>query len=163
MSSITSCRGGIRQSAAVTVWYAECQRGGCGKCREEPRMSRTDSGAVGFLDQVYTELRLTEGLLFAPASVPTDETIDHWQGVGDWLNLAERMDADRIFFVGDDPVLVFSALPDGASERDAIRVYRQAWSLARPQCLFLATPDELKVYDLSQPPPQTSQEWARQP
>ena len=126
-------------------------------------MPGTSSGAVDFLHQIYTDLRLDEGLLFAPAAIPTDETIDHWQAIGDWLNLASRMGADRIFFVGDDPVLIFSAVPDSASERDIIRTYQRAWSLARPQCLFLATADELKVYDLSQPPPQTSEEWRRLP
>jgi SAM-dependent methyltransferase len=122
-------------------------------------MPGTDSAAVEFLHQVYADLRLNEGLLFPPAATPTDDTIGYWQAIGDWLSLAARMDADRIFFVGDDPVLVFSAVPDDASEREIIKTYRQAWSLARPQCLFLATADELKVYDLSQPPPQTSEEW----
>jgi len=126
-------------------------------------MPTTGSSAVDFLHRIYADLRLNEGLLFAPAATPTDETIDHWQAIGDWLSLTARMGADRVFFVGDDPVLVFSAVPDGASERDIIRTYRQAWSLARPQCLFLATADELKVYDLSQPPPQTSEEWGRLP
>lgn len=126
-------------------------------------MPTTDSNAVDFLHQVYADLRLDEGLLFPPASTPTDETVSHWQAIGDWLSLASRMGADRIFFVGDDPVLVFSAVPTGASELDVIRTYRQAWSLARPQCLFLASADELKVYDLSLPPPQTSDEWRRLP
>ena len=126
-------------------------------------MPTTDSGAVDFLHQIYADLRLNEGLLFAPAATPTDETVDHWQAIGDWLSLAARMGADRIFFVDDDPVLVFSAVPDAATERDVIRSYRQAWSLARPQCLFLATADELKVYDLSLPPPRTTDEWRRLP
>lgn len=126
-------------------------------------MPTTDSGAVDFLHQIYTDLRLDEGLLFAPAITPSDETVDHWQAIGDWLSLAARMGADRIFFVGDDPVLVFSAVSDEASEEEVIRKYRQAWSLARPQCLFLATANELKVYDLSQPPPQTTEEWRRLP
>ena len=114
-------------------------------------MSATGSSAVDFLRQIYSDLDLDDGLLLAPAATPTDATVDHWQAVGDWLSLASRMGADRIFFVGDDPVLLFSTVADGASEREAIQTYRQAWSLARPKCRLLATADEPKVYDLSRP------------
>ncbi len=126
-------------------------------------MPSASADAVDFLQQIYAELNLDEGLLFPPSTTPTASTADYWQAIGDWLNLAERMNADRIFFVGDDPVIVFSAIPDGASQQELIKTYRQAWSLARPQCLFLASADELKVYDLSTPPPRSSEDWQSQP
>ena len=126
-------------------------------------MPPSTSGAVEFLHQIYTDLNLTEGYLFAPATVPTDATRERWQAIGDWLNLASRMNADRIFFVADDPVIVFSALPDAATEQDLIRTYRQAWSLARPQCLFVTSPGELRVYDLSIPPPANTRDWQQLP
>ena len=112
-----------------------------------------------FLEGVYSTLGLADGMLLKPASEPTDETLSLWQTVGDWLTLADRMNADRIFFVGDDPVLIFSAMPDGAREEDIIHTYRQAWSLARPQFIFIATVDQLRVYDLATPPPATLDEW----
>lgn len=119
------------------------------------------SGGTVFLEEVYSCLDLADGPLLTPAIEPTDETISRWQSVGDWLTLAYRMNADRLFFVGDDPVLVFSAMPDGATEADVIQAYRQAWSLSRPQCFFIATANELRVYDLATPPPANLDEWQR--
>jgi hypothetical protein len=66
--------------------------------------------------------------------------------------LAHRMGAEKVFFVGDDPVVLFARLPAGAAEGEILAAYRRAWSLARPRCLFLATDDELRVYALSAPP-----------
>ena len=62
------------------------------------------------------------------------------------------MGAERVFFVGDDPVILFSRLPPSAGEAEILNTYRRAWSLARPQCLFLSTQDELRVYALNAPP-----------
>jgi hypothetical protein len=52
------------------------------------------------------------------------------------------MRADRIFFVADDPVVVFSALPSNADEEQIIMAYRRAWSMGRARCpsLTLALP-----------------------
>ncbi|MET7960972.1 HsdM family class I SAM-dependent methyltransferase [Micromonospora zamorensis] len=115
--------------------------------------------ASGLLESVYEGLGLDEGRLLKPAEQPSDETQADWRSIGDWLSLASRMKADRIFFVGDDPILVFSVMPDKATERDFIEAYRQAWSLSRPRCLFLACGTELRVYSLSAPPPATIAEW----
>ena len=123
-------------------------------------MPATTSG-VAFLEEVYSSLDLANGLLLKPATEPTRETASRWQAVGDWLTLTDRMNADRVFFVGDNPVLVFSATSEKATESEIIQTYRQAWSLARPQCLFIATDDELRVYDLVTPPPATPDEWRR--
>ena len=72
--------------------------------------------------------------------------------LGDWLLLADRVKADRIFFLNDDPVLVFSSLPSDSDENDVFDCYRRTWSMARPRCLFLAVGSELRVYSLSSPP-----------
>lgn len=79
-------------------------------------------------------------------------TPDEWSSIGDWLLLADRVGADRLFFVNNDPVLVFSSLPEGASSADIFELYRRTWSLSRPRCLFLAVGDELRVYALNEPP-----------
>ena len=65
------------------------------------------------------------------------------------------MQADRIFFVADDPVVVFSSLPSHAEEDQIITAYRRAWSMGRARCLFLAFEGELRVYALNEPPPRT--------
>ncbi len=66
--------------------------------------------------------------------------------------LAARVKAERVFFLNDDPVLVFTSLPAESDERDVLHCYRRAWSLARPRYLFLAVGDELRVYSLASLP-----------
>lgn len=103
------------------------------------------------LEQAYRDLDLDHGRLLETSVQPVGDA-DAWESVGDWLMLAHRMDAERVFFVGDDPVILFSRLPAGARNAEILAAYRRAWSLARPQCLFLATQDELHVYALNAPP-----------
>lgn len=106
---------------------------------------------VDLLDRAYEELEFERGRLLRTSSQPTagDASLD---SVGEWLMLAYRMGAERVFFVGDDPVILFTRLPASAGEADILAAYRSAWSLARPQCLFLSTEDELRVYALNAPP-----------
>ncbi len=104
------------------------------------------------LECVYTDLDLVGGTLFDAADSPSADDADRWSELGDWLLLADRVKADRIFFLNDDPVLVFSSLPSGSDEDDVFNCYRRTWSLARPRCLFLAVGSELRVYSLASPP-----------
>lgn len=111
----------------------------------------TEGGQL--LEEAYRDLDLVNGSLIETSIGPRSSAAGiSWERVGDWLNLAQRMGAERVFFVGDEPVVVFSRLPQGSGESEVIAAYRKAWSLARPRCLFLATEDELRVYGLSQPP-----------
>ncbi len=105
------------------------------------------------LEAAYDGLDFRGGHLFKPTADlprPPDES---WQALGEWLMLGTRVGADRIFFVGDDPVVVFSEIPDGTDTNGIVAAYRRAWSLGRARCLFLATGDELQVYALTSPPP----------
>ena len=104
------------------------------------------------LERVYTDLDLVGGTLLGAADSPSTDDSDRWSELGDWLLLADRVKADRIFFLNDDPVLVFSSLPSGSDENDVFDCYRRTWSLARPRCLFLAVGSELRVYSLASPP-----------
>ena len=113
-----------------------------------------DLGSASLLDQVYADLDLINGTLLEAATTPLlGAGTQLWREVGDWLLLADRVNADRVFFVNDDPVLVFSSLPSGSDESDVLDCYRRTWSLARPRCLFLAVGRELRVYSLASPPP----------
>lgn len=105
------------------------------------------------LDSAYSQLDFEAGPLFAPSERPSGTDGRVWRERGEWLMLGARLGADRIFFVGNDPVVVFSQLPGGANDRDFVDAYRRAWSLGRARCLFLASDDELRVYALSSPPP----------
>ena len=108
------------------------------------------------LDAAYRDLELSDGDLVATSSSPERGlTADQWRSKGEWLMLGKRMGAERVFFVADDPVVVFSALPPGADERDIIATYRRAWSMGRASCLFVAVEGELRVYALNKPPPRT--------
>ena len=105
------------------------------------------------LDSVYAELDLVgSNLLDAVASPSGDSHQQNWRERGDWLQLAARVNAERVFFVNDDPVLVFSSLPPESDDKAIFDCYRRTWSLARPRCLFLAIGTELRVYSLSSPP-----------
>lgn len=105
------------------------------------------------LEHAYEALDLRGSGLVEVASTPP-EGVDPqvWRELGDWLLLGDRVGAERIFFVQDDPVLVFSSLPSGASEQEIMALYRRAWSMARPRCLFVAVGPELRVYGLDAPP-----------
>jgi hypothetical protein len=114
---------------------------------------------TALLERAYEDLDLVGGkLLDATDRPPPGGNPDDWRRLGDWLMLARRVGAERVFFVGDDPVLVFSALPSHATERDVVRAYRRTWCLARPRCLFLAKGNELRVYALTAPPPAVSED-----
>lgn len=105
------------------------------------------------LERVYTDLDLHAGtLLDARETPPEDAGGQRWTELGDWLLLAARVKAERVFFLNDDPVFVFSTLPAGSEEDAVLDCYRRTWSLARPRCLFLAIGDELRVYSLTTPP-----------
>lgn len=111
-----------------------------------------ESVASPLLERAYVDLDLVGGMLLEATAQPSAADDQRWREVGDWLLLAARVDADRVFFVNDDPVLVFSSLPAGTNETEVVDLYRRTWSLARPRCLFLAVGDELRVYTLTSPP-----------
>ena len=119
------------------------------------------ASSSSLLERVYADLDLVNGTLLEAADAPgLDSDTQRWRELGDWLLLAARVEAERVFFLNDDPVLVFSSLPPESDEKDVLDCYRRTWSLARPRCLFLAVGNELRVYSLTRPPtaPGTNQE-----
>jgi len=115
--------------------------------------SEVDASTRELLETVYDDLGFRSGCLLKPSADPIGEQDGLWQALGEWLTLGARVGADRIFFVGDDPVVVFTQMPAGADAQEIVAAYRRAWSLGRARCLFLATADELRVYALTSPPP----------
>src|SRR5208337_5423245 len=73
-----------------------------------------------------------------------------WLEKGEWLAAAKRAEADKLFFVDNNPVAVFAECGDGILPK--IRAFNKAWCLARPRLLFLASQGEITVYDLAQRP-----------
>lgn len=115
--------------------------------------AKVGSAARDLLVTVYDDLGYRSGQLMSPSDDPSGAGDESWQSLGEWLMLGTRVGADRIFFVGDDPVVVFTQLPVGTGEQDVVAAYRRAWSLGRARCLFLASEEELRVYALTSPPP----------
>ncbi len=115
-------------------------------------------GSLGreLLDRVYDKLSSEhEALLDAVPDVRAFSErggdVKTWTDCGDWLDLANRLGAEKVLFLRDQPVAVFgeAATPD---EMEVARLYRRAWCMSEPRCLFLAMPDELRIYLLDRPP-----------
>lgn len=109
------------------------------------------------LDEVYAAFSARSGNLVDAVSDPRallgqDGAVDRWTDLGDWLGLAARLGAEKVLFVRGDPVAVFSDVGAAPSERALGELYRRAWCMSEPRCLFVALPDELRVYSLNLPP-----------
>ncbi|HUU83792.1 MAG TPA: N-6 DNA methylase [Phycisphaerae bacterium] len=103
------------------------------------------------LRAAYRDLGLAEGNLADATDRPDRDGRDDWLNQGEWLALAKRVHAEKVFFVDSNPVFVFAQTEDANPEATR-RLFNDAWCMARPQCLFLATPGELAVYDLTRSP-----------
>src|SRR5712691_11466866 len=110
-----------------------------------------------FLSEVYQTLGYIEAedALLNAVSHPESGTNEEnaWLEKGDWLTLAQKIGADKVFFVRNDPVIVFCTLQNGLDDEQALlEKFRRAWCMSRPQCLFIAMLGELRVYRLDRPP-----------
>src|SRR5579885_2077382 len=108
-----------------------------------------------FLDEVYKTMGYEEGALFNALKQPEPGTreFEEWVEKGDWLALASKVGAEKVFFIKNDPVLVFCALPyEAHDEQILVEIFRQVWCMARPLYLFIALVGELRVYRLDRPP-----------
>lgn len=109
-----------------------------------------------FLTAAYTQLAFDRGALLSAARSPRPGVWDEWLERGDWQFLAAEVGADSIFFVDRDPVVVFAKVEDQSAEL-LKKVYERIWCMSRPQLLFLATPGELMLLDLTKPPPRSNE------
>jgi hypothetical protein len=115
-----------------------------------------------FLNEAYESLGYQEGALLNAAVSPTSTSeAEEWLEKGDWLALADNVGADKIFFVNNDPVVVFYEFQSIPSQQDQLDAFRRVWCMARPQCLFMALPGELRVYSLNQPPSKNVEDWQK--
>lgn len=117
-----------------------------------------ERSAQTFLDEAYSRLDLFGGELLDATDRPgNDISIQQWIDKGDWLSLAKRVGAQKVFFVENNPVIVFAAT---GYDSDALRrKFNEVWCMARPVLLFLATENNLTVYDLTRAPIRTRAEW----
>ena len=119
------------------------------------------NSAKELLEVAYTALELDKGELLSAEFSPTQETnLEQWINKGDWLSLAKQLNAEKIFFVKDDPVIVF-ARSNSQNIADLRKIFNDVWCMARPQRLFLASDGELAVYDLTKPPIKKDEDWEK--
>src|ERR1035441_1989541 len=112
---------------------------------------------VELLNAAYKQLEFDQGALLPAVRHPQPGTQEDWLDRGDWQSLAAQVGAERIFFVNRDPVIVFAKTEDSSPE--FLRtLYGRIWCMSRPQLLFLASPGQLSVFDLTKSPPKADEE-----
>ncbi len=121
---------------------------------------KNQSSQSEFLEAVYVQLNYRDGALLDTVDTSQVPTVDanEWLEKGNWLELGKKINAEKIFFVNNDPVIVFRAFDSPPSESEISTAFRQAWCMTRSQYLFLALPGELRVYGLRQSPPQSEKD-----
>ncbi|MCE5199919.1 MAG: N-6 DNA methylase [Armatimonadota bacterium] len=103
------------------------------------------------LEAAYKDLHFEKGSLLDAVSSPGASDPENWLNRGEWLSLANTVSAEKIFFVGDNPVVVFAKHYN--ADPDELRQFvNRIWCMSRPRFLFLAMPGDLRVLDLSRPP-----------
>ncbi len=128
-------------------------------------MSVSSSNGAGesptaILNAVYDHLDFVDGSLFSTTNLPNNVSpdVEAWLEKGDWLSLAQKAGADKIFFVNNDPIIVFCS-SQNSDASTLLNIFRRIWCMARPHFLFVAYPGELRVYSLNDYPAQTVSEW----
>ena len=103
------------------------------------------------LNILYDNLDFKNGSLYSATDSPFPcRKRTDWLEKGEWLTAAKRVGAEKIFFVENNPVAVFAEC--GVALKEKVKAFNQAWCLARPRLLFLASPGKTTVYDLAQKP-----------
>mgnify|MGYP001615322955 FL=1 len=64
--------------------------------------------AKKLLKAAYDELDFSEGQMYNATAQPVNINMDEWIEKGDWLSLAQKVSADKIFFVDNNPVIIFA-------------------------------------------------------
>ncbi|SDA26268.1 Eco57I restriction-modification methylase [Nitrosospira sp. Nsp18] len=116
-----------------------------------------DNQGRALLDQIYSSFsdrsdNLLDAVAEPGALQELDSSAERWTDLGDWLSLAERLGAEKVLFVRGDPVAVFTDARTAPDEAALGELYRRAWCMSEPRCLFVALPHELRIYDLNLPP-----------
>ena len=122
------------------------------RCRTGRDCCRWRCVVKGALDTLYKELDFRSGSLLPTTEEPTSGISNRdWLEKGEWLAAGKRAGADKVFFVENNPVVVFAESNSDLIEEKA-KVFNRIWSLARPRLLFLVSVGEITVLDLAQQP-----------
>lgn len=100
---------------------------------------------------VYNQLDYNSGQLFDLSNQPSAKIgQDDWLNKGEWLIAAKKAGAEKIFFIDNNPVVIFAKCNN--TKKEQINCFNRLWSLARPRILFLECEGNLSVIDLAQKP-----------
>jgi len=102
------------------------------------------------LDIAIKQLDFNNGQMFDLSSDIKPLNQDDWLNKSDWLASARKAGAESIFFVANNPVVVFARSTKSAPAK--IEAFNKLWCLSRPRLLFLESEGELSVIDLAQAP-----------
>ena len=102
------------------------------------------------MDLAIEQLDFRSGQLFDCHANQSSLDQTYLIDMGDWLDAARKAGAEKIFFVENNPVVVFAR--SRQTEEAKIAVFNKIWCLSRPRILFLETEGELSVLDLAQSP-----------
>jgi len=105
---------------------------------------------MGYLEKLYSDLDFQSGELFPAADTPEMMDKNVWLEKGEWLSAAKRAGAEKMFFINNNPIVVFAKC--GEDHVEKLKTFNRIWNLARPRLLFLSSPGEITVYDLAQKP-----------
>lgn len=131
-------------------------------------MSKTTSNTLiespqAFLEAVYHNLDYISGELWDANGFYKSNlalNAETWLEKGDWLSLAKKVGAEKIFFINNDPVIIFCS-SQASDPTTLLNIFRRVWCMARPHFLFVAVPGELKVYGLNDYPSRTVTDWEK--
>jgi len=112
------------------------------------------------LNAAYEQLDFSGGDLLAAGDDPKNYAAADWINKGDWLALAKKVRAEKVFFVDGNPVIIFAA-QDATDQNGWQEAFNHVWCMARPQLLFLARAGELTVYNLTKEPARVVDEDTR--
>jgi len=102
------------------------------------------------LECAISHLDYQNGQLFDLSVAIEYQDQKNWLNLSDWIAAAKRAGAEKLFFVDNNPVIVFARSGKTVEERNA--AFSKLWCLSRPRILFLESGGELLVIDMAQPP-----------
>lgn len=120
--------------------------------------SLNGNSARSLLDAAYTDLHFAEGDLLPAEDHSSSYSTEQWMSKGDWLTLAKQVGAEKVFFVNNNPLVVFAK--SNGSDLATLRMFNRIWCMSRPMFVFIARDGELSVHKLARPPVRTLSEWS---
>ena len=120
----------------------------------------TANSAYELLEYAYDELDFSQGDLVSSKVSLSEITLEEWIEKGDWLELAKQVEAEKVFFVKNNPVIIFAKC-DTQEDEKVRQIFNKIWCMARPSYLFLAKEGELAIYDLTKPPARNIEDWKK--